>query len=126
MCEKLQNRGEGLSVGGGCAFYVLYVFVVKPHEKSSSPERNPIGRRTESDWTANGIRLDGERNLIGRRTQSDWTANAGETVLVSDVAGKTVATVKASAESTALSLSNVPAGLYIVKTDLGARKFVKK
>jgi len=52
--------------------------------------------------------------------------HAGETVLVSDVAGKTVATAKASAESTALSLSNVPAGLYIVKTDLGARKFVKK
>ena len=72
------------------------------------------------------IRSDTERNLIGRRTQSDWTANAGETVLVSDVAGKTVATAKASAESTALSLSNVPAGLYIVKTDLGARKFVKK
>ena len=72
------------------------------------------------------IRSDGGRNPIGRRTQSDWTANAGETVFVSDVAGKTVATAKASAESTALSLSNVPAGLYIVKTDLGARKFVKK
>ena len=80
------------------------------------------------------IQSDGGRNLIGRRTQSDWTANAirldgthaGETVLVSDVAGKTVATTKASAESTTLSLSNVPAGLYIVKTDLGARKFVKK
>ena len=72
------------------------------------------------------IQSDGGRNPIGRRTQSDWTANAGETVLVSDVAGKTVATAKASAESTALSLSNVPAGLYIVKTDLGARKFVKK
>ena len=28
-----------------------------------------VGQRTESDWTANGIRLDGERNLIGRRTQ---------------------------------------------------------
>ncbi len=33
-------------------------------------ERNPIGRRTESDWTANGIRSDGGRNLIGRRTQT--------------------------------------------------------
>lgn len=54
------------------------------------------------------------------------TDQTRETVLVSDVAGKTVATAKASAESTALSLSNVPAGLYIVKTDLGARKFVKK
>ena len=38
--------------------------------------RNLIGRRTESDWAANGIRLDGERNPIGRRTESDWTADA--------------------------------------------------
>ena len=38
--------------------------------------RNPIGRRTESDWTANGIRSDGGRNLIGRRTQSNRTADA--------------------------------------------------
>ena len=38
--------------------------------------RNPIGRRTESDWTADGIRLDGGRNPIGRRTESDWTADA--------------------------------------------------
>ena len=36
----------------------------------SGGERNPIGRRTESDRTADGIRLDGGRNLIGRRTQS--------------------------------------------------------
>ena len=35
-----------------------------------------IVHRTESDWTANGIRLGGERNPIGRRTESDWTANA--------------------------------------------------
>ena len=34
-----------------------------------------IVHRTESDWTANGIRLGGERNPIGRRTESDWTAN---------------------------------------------------
>ena len=39
-------------------------------------ERNPIGRRTESDRTADGIRSDGERNPIGRRTESDWVANA--------------------------------------------------
>jgi hypothetical protein len=38
-------------------------------------ERNLIGRRTESDWTANGIRSDGGRNLIGRRTESDRTAD---------------------------------------------------
>ena len=44
--------------------------------KSSDTERNPIGRRTRSNQTANGIRSDGERNLIGRRTQSDQTADA--------------------------------------------------
>ena len=41
-----------------------------PHAMSSDSVRNPIGRRTESDRTANGIRLGGERNLIGRRTVS--------------------------------------------------------
>ena len=35
-----------------------------------------IVHRTETDWTANAIQLDGERNSIGRRTESDWTANA--------------------------------------------------
>ena len=38
-------------------------------------ERNPIGRRTESDRTADGIRSDGGRNPIGRRTESDRTAD---------------------------------------------------
>ena len=33
-------------------------------------------RRTESNRTANGNRLDGEREPIGRRTESDWTADA--------------------------------------------------
>ena len=42
----------------------------------SKTSRKVIVTRTESDRTANGIRLDGERNLIGRRTQSDWTADA--------------------------------------------------
>ena len=42
---------------------------------SSCSGRNPIGRRTESNRTANGIRSDGERNPIGRRTESDWTAD---------------------------------------------------
>ena len=42
----------------------------------SYTERYLIGRRTQSDRTADAIRLDGERNLIGRRTQSDRTANA--------------------------------------------------
>ena len=30
-----------------------------------------VGRRTESDWTADGIRLGGGRNPIGRRTGHD-------------------------------------------------------
>ena len=42
----------------------------------SKTSRKVIVTRTESDRTANGIRLDGERNPIGRRTQSDWTADA--------------------------------------------------
>ena len=50
---------------------VFYIFAVKPQEKSSSPERNPIGRRTESDRAADGIRSGGGRNLIGRRTEND-------------------------------------------------------
>ncbi len=37
---------------------------------SSCTERNPIGRRTQSDQTADAIRSDGERNPIGRQTQS--------------------------------------------------------
>ena len=37
---------------------------------SSCSERNPIGRRTEPDRTADGIRLDGGRNPIGRRTET--------------------------------------------------------
>ena len=35
-----------------------------------------IVHRTQSNQTPNGIRLDGERNPIGWRTESDWTANA--------------------------------------------------
>ena len=42
----------------------------------SKTSRKVIVTRTESDRTANGIRLDGERNPIGRRTQSDWMADA--------------------------------------------------
>ena len=37
---------------------------------------NAIGRRTQSDRTANAIRSGSERNPIGRRTQSDRVANA--------------------------------------------------
>ena len=42
------------------------------HTKSSTLT---IGRRTESDRTADGIRSDGERNLIGHRTQSNRAAD---------------------------------------------------
>ena len=38
---------------------------VKHHEMLSATERNPIGRRTESDWTADGIRSGGERCFKG-------------------------------------------------------------
>ena len=41
---------------------------------SSYTERRPIGRRTESDWVAYGIRLGCVRNQIGLRTESDWVA----------------------------------------------------
>ena len=37
---------------------------------STDGGRNPIGRRTETDRTADGNRLDGGRNLIGRRTRT--------------------------------------------------------
>ena len=37
---------------------------------STDGGRNPIGRRTETDWTADGNRLDGGRKPIGRRTRT--------------------------------------------------------
>ena len=42
---------------------------------STDGGRNPIGRRTETDRTADGIQSDCERNPIGRRTESDRTAD---------------------------------------------------
>ena len=45
---------------------------------SSDGGRNPIGRRTESDRTADGNRLDGGRKPIGRRTETDRTAVGAE------------------------------------------------
>ena len=45
---------------------------------SSCSERKPIGRRTESDWTADGIRSDGGRNPIGRRTETNRTADGND------------------------------------------------
>ena len=35
-----------------------------------------IVHRTQTNQTPNGILLDGERNPIGWRTKTDWTANA--------------------------------------------------
>ena len=49
---------------------------------ASSPERNPIGRRTESDRPADGIRSGGGRNPIGRRTESDRAADATRCLFV--------------------------------------------
>ncbi len=43
---------------------------------SSCTVRERIGWRTQSDWTADGIRSDGGQNPIGRRTESDQVANA--------------------------------------------------
>lgn len=43
---------------------------LKVQAESSCTERNPIGRRTQPDWTANAVRSDTERIPIGRRTQS--------------------------------------------------------
>ena len=42
---------------------------------SSCSERNPIGRRTETDWTADGTQSDGGRKPIGRRTEPNQTAD---------------------------------------------------
>ena len=42
---------------------------------STDGGRNPIGLRTESDRTADGIQSDCGRNPIGRRTRTDRTAN---------------------------------------------------
>ena len=42
--------------------------VVKAQLYSPDGVRNPIGRRTQSDQAANGIRSGGERNPIGRRS----------------------------------------------------------
>ena len=52
---------------------------------SSDSGRNPIGRRTESDWVADGIRSGGGRNLIGWRTKTDRVAGAFKGVHLSQV-----------------------------------------
>ena len=44
-----------------------------------------IGLRTQSDRTADGIRLGGGRKLIGWRTESDWVAGAFKGVHLSQV-----------------------------------------
>ena len=41
---------------------------LKVQAESSCTERNPIGRRTQSDRTPNAIRSDGGRDPIGHRT----------------------------------------------------------
>ena len=51
---------------------MLYIKV-----KSVQGKRSTYGivRRTQSDRTADGIRSGGGRNLIGRRTETDWVAD---------------------------------------------------
>ena len=53
-------------------FSVQYVYVShrSPNAIRSGGERNPIGRRTESNRVAYGIRSGGGRNPIRRRTRS--------------------------------------------------------
>ena len=48
------------------------------NENRSDGGRKPIGRRTETDWTADGIQSDGGRKPIGRRTETDWTADGND------------------------------------------------
>lgn len=42
-----------------------------PNAVRSGGGRNPIGRRTESDWMADGIRLDGGRNPMAKHDVSE-------------------------------------------------------
>ncbi len=50
----------------------LCIAAQSPQDKHST---YGIVQRTESDWMANAIRLDGGRNPIGWRTESDRTAD---------------------------------------------------
>ena len=43
-----------------------------PNGIRSDTERNPIGRRTESDWTADATRSDGERDTM-TQTKAGYT-----------------------------------------------------
>ena len=54
---------------------MLGTWLVAFQDIRSDGGRNPIGRRTESDRTADGIRSGGGRNPIGRRTESDRAAD---------------------------------------------------
>ena len=83
----------------------------------------------EGTETAVALTTDGsvafDARLSGDRLTVSGT-HAGETVLVSDASGKTVASAKAADKSTSLHLANVPSGIYIVKTAQGVRKIVKR
>ena len=61
-----------------CAILFALDLVLRRPETSATKGdcvQCPIGWWTGSDRMANGIRSDSERNLIGRRTESDWTAD---------------------------------------------------
>ena len=68
---------------------------------SSCSERNPIGRRTESDRTADGNRLDGGRNPIGRRTETDRTADGNRSDGGRNPSGRRTETIGGAAVSAA-------------------------
>ena len=85
---------------------------------------NKEGTATDIAMTADGklsfaVRLD-----AGKLTVSG--THEGETVTVYNTAGQTVAKAVAQDMSTTLSLAAQPAGVYIVSTPAGTRKFVKK
>ena len=64
-----------ISITNGYGRNAIASYDMHRQQNSSDGERNLIGRRSESDRTANGIWSDGGRNPIGRRTESDRTAN---------------------------------------------------
>ena len=49
--------------------YFLILTNAKAQQMSVDTERNPIGHRTQSDWTPNAIRSGTERNLMKKRQQ---------------------------------------------------------
>ena len=70
--QKLSFLKKYLSIDS-LQFIYEHIVMIKKTESFKAP---PSNRQTQYYRTADAIRSDGERNLIGRRTQSDRTANA--------------------------------------------------